>query len=470
MKVAIVGGTGAFGRALAKRLAEIGQDEVVVGSRDAERAQATADELGVSGGRNVDIVGDADLVVLAVKSNATLETAAELAEAIGKTPVLCVASDLRFTDAGVLPGRHQGSLAEEVARLVRAPVSSGFQSFAAANVVQGDPGDALICGEDSDAKTRALELAEHLGARGVDAGPLANSRALEGMTSVILNVNKRYKARVRHPHHWPALSNELRIIPVEGLPEIKENDDLAELVAAKVEVEAATSSSSHRRWCRRRKAASSVSTRSSLRTRRGDRRRRPDPRRIEAILREANASCACANRSSSPRRGTASSAPPRRRLVEAPERAARLAAGGSGRIGAAPARTFRELTGRDVAVLVTDSFGRPWRQGTIDVALGAAGLEVMRDLRGRLDRVGYELHATMIAVADEIASAAELVMGKVDGIPAAVVRGLGGRGRRKRPRPRHSRRTRSISLAPRTAAARAASHCRSRRGRRAAPR
>ena len=85
---------------------------------------------------------------------------------------------------------------------------------------------------------------------------------------------------------------------------------------------------------------------------------------------------------------------------------------------------FKELTGRTVGVVVTDSFGRPWRQGTIDVALGAAGIEVMRDLRGQKDRVGYELHATMIAVADEIASAAELVMGKVDGIPAAVIRGL----------------------------------------------
>ena len=194
MKVTIVGGTGAFGRALAKRLAEIGRDDVVVGSRDAERAQATAEELGVTGGRNQDVVRDADLVVLAVKSNATLETATELADAIGKTPVLCVASDLRFTDEGVLPGRHQGSLAEEVGRIVRGPVASGFQSFAAANVVQGDPGDALICGADSDAKTLALELAEHLGARGIDAGPLENSRALEGMTSVILNVNKRYKA------------------------------------------------------------------------------------------------------------------------------------------------------------------------------------------------------------------------------------------------------------------------------------
>jgi coenzyme F420-0:L-glutamate ligase/coenzyme F420-1:gamma-L-glutamate ligase len=85
---------------------------------------------------------------------------------------------------------------------------------------------------------------------------------------------------------------------------------------------------------------------------------------------------------------------------------------------------LRELTGREVAVLVTDSFGRPWRQGTIDVALGAAGLEVMRDLRGTRDRAGYELHSTVIATGDEIASAAELVMGKADGVPAAVVRGL----------------------------------------------
>ena len=193
MRVAVVGGTGAFGRALAKRLAEIGQDDIVVGSRDAERARAVAGELGVDGGRNQDVVGGADLVVLAVKSNATLETAAELAEAIGKTPVLCVASDLRFSEEGVLPGRHRGSLAEEVARIVKAPVASGFQSFAAANVIAGDPGDALICGADTDAKTLAIELASRLGARGIDAGPLENSRALEGMTSVILNVNKRYK-------------------------------------------------------------------------------------------------------------------------------------------------------------------------------------------------------------------------------------------------------------------------------------
>jgi len=189
-----VGGTGAFGRALAKRLHEVGQDEVLVGSRDADRAKIAAEELGVAGGRNEEIVRDVDLVVLAVKSNATLATASELAAAIGMTPVLCVASDLRFEPDGVLPGRHQGSLAEEVAKIVRAPVASGLQSFAAANLTEGDPGDALICGGDDEAKRLSLELAERVADRAIDAGPLPNSRALEGMTAVILNVNKGYKA------------------------------------------------------------------------------------------------------------------------------------------------------------------------------------------------------------------------------------------------------------------------------------
>ena len=193
MRVAVVGGTGTFGRALAKRLQELGEDEVLVGSRDAERAQATAEELGVAGGRNADIVAGADLVVLAVKSDATLATASELADAIGKTPLLCVASDLRFTPEGVFPGRHQGSLAEEVSRIVRGPVASGLQSFAAANLVEGDPGDALVCGGDDRAKELSLELADRVAERAIDVGPLENSRALEGMTAVILNVNKRYK-------------------------------------------------------------------------------------------------------------------------------------------------------------------------------------------------------------------------------------------------------------------------------------
>ena len=81
-----------------------------------------------------------------------------------------------------------------------------------------------------------------------------------------------------------------------------------------------------------------------------------------------------------------------------------------------------------VAVIVADSFGRAWRQGTTDVAIGCAGLAPLLDLSGVRDRNGYELHATVIAVADELASAAQLVMGKTDGVPAAVIRGFEPRG------------------------------------------
>ena len=89
---------------------------------------------------------------------------------------------------------------------------------------------------------------------------------------------------------------------------------------------------------------------------------------------------------------------------------------------------IRELTGRSVAVIVSDSFGRAWRQGTTDVAIGAAGLAPLLDLRGTKDAAGYELRSTQIAVANELAGAAELVMGKAAGVPGAVIRGYRASG------------------------------------------
>ena len=194
MKVAIVGGTGAFGRALARKLHGLGY-EVHVGSRDAQRGRERAIELGVRGGSNDEVVRGADLVVLATRSSGALETARALADAIGETPVLCVASDLAFTDSGVLPGRNGGSLAEELSGIVRGPVASGLQSLSAAHLAASElpDEDALVCGDDSRAKQLALELAGGLvGGRAVDVGPLANSRALEAMTAAILNVNRKY--------------------------------------------------------------------------------------------------------------------------------------------------------------------------------------------------------------------------------------------------------------------------------------
>ena len=85
--------------------------------------------------------------------------------------------------------------------------------------------------------------------------------------------------------------------------------------------------------------------------------------------------------------------------------------------------SLRELSGAAVGVVVSDSFGRPWREGQVNVAIGAAGVVALRDYRGQQDPAGYELQGTELGVADELASAAELVMGKLDRVPVALIRG-----------------------------------------------
>jgi 8-hydroxy-5-deazaflavin:NADPH oxidoreductase len=196
MRIAIMGGTGVFGRALAERLGALGR-EVVIGSRDASRAREIAAVIGVEGAANEDAAAGADLVVLSVRSNAALETARALGPALGATPLLSVASDLTFTENGVLPGRESRSLAEAIQDVVDAPVAAGLQSLAAIHLTSPNPPeeDVLVCGDDERAKQLSLELASRLiRGRAIDAGPLANARALEGMTAVLLNVNRRYKA------------------------------------------------------------------------------------------------------------------------------------------------------------------------------------------------------------------------------------------------------------------------------------
>jgi 8-hydroxy-5-deazaflavin:NADPH oxidoreductase len=195
VRVAVVGGTGSFGQAVAKRLVEAGLN-VIVGSRDAERAGQAAAAVGATGGTNADAVRGADLVVLAVKAEAAVDTARELRGAIGRTPVLSVASELSFGADGVKPSAEAASVAQRTQDELDAPVVAGLHSLAAATLSDAPPDeDALVCGDDADAKRLALELAEKLvSGRAIDAGPLASARALEGMTAVIVNVNRRYKA------------------------------------------------------------------------------------------------------------------------------------------------------------------------------------------------------------------------------------------------------------------------------------
>ena len=85
---------------------------------------------------------------------------------------------------------------------------------------------------------------------------------------------------------------------------------------------------------------------------------------------------------------------------------------------------LRKKTGKDVAVIITDTFGRPFREGQVNVAIGIAGMKAIKSYIGKKDMFGRRLHVTELAVADEVASAAELVMNKSDGVPVAIVRGL----------------------------------------------
>lgn len=219
---------------------------------------------------------------------------------------------------------------------------------------------------------------------------------------------------------------ELTISPVRGLPELRGGDDLAGMIAERAELQDGDV------VVVAQKAISKIEGRivrlddvePSARARKlaGD----GDPRRAEVILGEAKRvvrnrgsllitethhGFVCASSgvdaSNAPEPGTVVLLP-----VDPDASAARLRS------------ALDELTGREVGVVVSDSFGRPWRQGTTDIAVGAAGIEVLRDLKGARDPTGYELKSTVIALADEIAGAAELVLGKLDRVPVAIVRGL----------------------------------------------
>ena len=140
MKIAVLGGTGDFGLALAKRLVAAG-DEVVIGSRDARRANDAGAAAGARGATNEDAVRDVDLVVLAVKAEASLTTARSLVDAIGERPLLSVASELRVTKQGAFPREDERSIAERTQELVHGPVVAGLHSLAAANLGAEQPPD-----------------------------------------------------------------------------------------------------------------------------------------------------------------------------------------------------------------------------------------------------------------------------------------------------------------------------------------
>ena len=230
------------------------------------------------------------------------------------------------------------------------------------------------------------------------------------------------------------MTTGIRVFPLEGIPEIEKGDDLVALLAEAADRAGGLENADILVVAQKivSKAEGRVVSLEGIEPSErayelaGDR----DPRHVEAILRESaqvirsrpplvisetlhGFICASAGVDASNAKGEGT-------LVLLPldpdASAARIRDG------------LRARTGREVGVIVSDSFGRAFRQGTTDVALGIAGLVSVVDLVGQRDRTGYELHGTEIAVADELAGAAQLVMGKLDGRPAAVVRGIDLRG------------------------------------------
>jgi coenzyme F420-0:L-glutamate ligase/coenzyme F420-1:gamma-L-glutamate ligase len=224
---------------------------------------------------------------------------------------------------------------------------------------------------------------------------------------------------------------ELRVIPLRGIPELEEGADVGALVAGANELEDGDVLVVAQKAVS--KAEGRVVKLDNIVP--GDQARElagadADPRQLEVILGEAarvvrtrgalviaetRHGFVCASA------GVDASNAPAGSLVLLPldpdASAARIRA------------RILEVTGRTVAVIVSDSFGRAWRNGTTDVAIGVAGIAPLLDLRGTRDASGHELRSTMIAVADELAGAAELVMGKSGGIPGAIVRGLEPQGK-----------------------------------------
>jgi coenzyme F420-0:L-glutamate ligase / coenzyme F420-1:gamma-L-glutamate ligase len=204
----------------------------------------------------------------------------------------------------------------------------------------------------------------------------------------------------------------IRIIPLTGIPEVRGDDDLAGLLGDAVErlggleegdVLVVAQKVVSKAEGRVEEAGDVLEV--ILREARAVRRRRG-----ELVIAETEHGFVCASagvdRSNAPEKGWVVLLP-----RDPDASAARIREALASRFGVAP------------AVIVSDSFGRAWRQGTTDVAIGVAGMQPLLDLRGKKDGRGRTLESTVIAVADELASAAELVLGKAEGVPAALIRG-----------------------------------------------
>jgi hypothetical protein len=206
MRIGILGGTGKEGAGLALRWAAAGH-EIIIGSRDAERARAKAGELGAQapgarlrGMSNPEAAAAAELVVLALPAAGLSATLPEVKRACRGKIVVSTVVPLTFGGGRLFTPPPQGSAAEEAQELLgpEASVVAAFHHIAAHELASGDHAihcDLLLCGGTTGAKQVVAELGASMGLRTVDVGPLTNAGPLEGITALLAAINRRYKLK-----------------------------------------------------------------------------------------------------------------------------------------------------------------------------------------------------------------------------------------------------------------------------------
>ena len=441
---AIIGGTGALGAALAGRLAAAGHP-VWVGSRDAAKAQAfAAERAGISGGGLAEAAAHGEIVVLTVPYAAHAETLAQIREAAQGKIVVDTTVPLRPPKVGTVQLPAAGCAAVEAAailgpdvRVVSALQTIGAEKLAAGGAIDAD---VLVAGDDADAVETVRAMLTELRLRSWHVGPLANSAAAEAMTSLLIQINRRYKlvqAGVKitgRPKDAPAAA-QLSVRALGGLPLFEAGGDLAGAIADAIRASGDVPQDGDVVVVAQ-KVVSKVEGRTvplagvtpGPQARAAAAKADKDPAIVELIAGESQELMRVVPGVIIARHRTGHV------LANAGIDASNLPCGGTEAVLLWPqdpdasARRLREALqaafGVRLAVIVSDSLGRAWRMGTTGSAIGSAGLKPVRDRRGEADLFGRTLQATVIGVADEICGAASLVMGEAaEGTPVAIVRG-----------------------------------------------
>ncbi len=440
-----------MGQGLAYRWARNGGYRIILGSRDRTKAMRVAGELrqsvagaDIQGDTNARAAALGDIIILTLPYAHRAAVLAQIADFLPGKLLVDTTVPLRPPEVGLVALPGAGSAAVEARAIVGENVAlvAAFHNVSA-HLLRSDgaiAADVLVAGDDADARERVIRLAAAAGMRAWHAGPLANAAVPEGLTSVLIQINRRYGLRSAGirivsggaGHSATTAPDRLELMAVKGMAAVGEGDDLAALIAERLVaggtlpvdgdilvVAQKIVSKSEGRMVR---LSSVIPSAEALRL--ADETGKA-PELVQVILNESTgivrikqgliivehrSGMVLANA------GVDQSNVPAGYALLLPDDPDRSAA------------MLRERLlarfGTRIAVIVSDSSGRAWRNGVVGHAIGVAGLDPLVDMRGRPDMLGRPLQGTQMAVADSIAAAATLMMGEAaESKPAVLVRG-----------------------------------------------